>query len=353
MPSTLQSLVKIPRFFDSSHPPGEAEFQSLAAKIQIFLANNSLSYLPPSIWSLENLTVLSLRNNQLTSIPSGIGKLTNLVELNLANNKLRWLPWEILKLLGPGKSLTKLHIRPNPFFVGVKADVPFLTGKFTLPSESSAYEEKIKSLKDDMDVYNSNKSHPARWLCKLMEGIHQTIQQVDRDVLSTHGPKCLWEEPDRFASSCVYIASTSCWYLESDGMPTRTMKTFAPSRAPLTESYLLADPYQSQPKAAAQSRVPSLLELCMTQCAASPILRQLESLLPPDAPTPVLRALEETCVAVNDGGRICSVCSRSYQIPRVEWIEYWHCIPRNASTLSPEDIFLPFLRRGCSFACVP
>ncbi|KAM5544423.1 hypothetical protein V8D89_002083 [Ganoderma adspersum] len=77
--------------------------------IQIYLANNSISRLPPELFRVNALTVLSLRSNDLTSIPPQIVQLKGLQELNLAQNKLRWLPAEMLNM-----RLIKFTVSGNP-----------------------------------------------------------------------------------------------------------------------------------------------------------------------------------------------------------------------------------------------
>nr|VWO96433.1 Adenylate cyclase [Ganoderma boninense] len=73
--------------------------------IHIYLANNSISKLPPEFFRVNALTVLSLRSNDLTFVPPQIAQLKALQELNLAQNKLRFLPAEML-----GMRLTKLTV---------------------------------------------------------------------------------------------------------------------------------------------------------------------------------------------------------------------------------------------------
>ncbi|KAF2665853.1 hypothetical protein BT63DRAFT_427653 [Microthyrium microscopicum] len=350
----LDSLVKVPRFFNESQSPIEQEFQPLAPKIQLYLANNLLPALPPALWSLDNLTVLSVRNNNLRSIPASISKLSNLTELNLANNSLRSLPWEILRLLGPGKALRTMHLRPNPLFIGIDAHAPPMDRTHHIPPESGMYKLRLKELKSESEISSGGQgSHPSRWLCKLLERVWQALREADPQLLSATGPQCLWTEPDKFGPLCVHIASTRVWYLNSDGTPIMGVKGTMPSKASASVTHFEADPYAPVESPRSSSSTPSLLELCMAQCAASPYLDQIQSLLPSETPIPVVRALEETYGSVKEGGRVCSVCSRHYQIPRAEWIEYWHCMPKGSSAMGSEENFWPLLRRGCSWACVP
>jgi hypothetical protein len=356
IPITLKSLVKPPRF-NGGQSPDEQEYQSLVSQIQLYMANNALIAMPPSLWSLENLTVLSLRNNSIASIPSGIAKLTNLEELNLANNNLRWLPWELLQLLGPGKALKKLHVRPNPLFAGLQPNI--INGKLDIPVSSIAYREYLAELRGSAGLDEDEEQEddmPSRWLHKLLDGLWQLMGAVDAESLQKRGPQCLWDdEGANFVLRSFPIAVSEVAYFQKDGTSMTNRKAIRPSRLPQQASFVLADPYAVEQKVMAGSRVPSLLELAMTQCAASleAEKRDLEQLLPSDTSVPVLRAINETYDTMAEGGRVCTSCSRSYIIPRTEWIEYWHCIPKNASAISAEEMFWPFLRRGCSWACVP
>ncbi|CDH51362.1 Piso0_003039 [Lichtheimia corymbifera JMRC:FSU:9682] len=81
------------------------------SSLKLFLYGNTLTQLPSYLFSLKNLSVLSLRHNQLTQLPHEIGLLQNLVELSVGNNQLPYLPAEILKL----PKLTILCHSPNPF----------------------------------------------------------------------------------------------------------------------------------------------------------------------------------------------------------------------------------------------
>ncbi|OSD00130.1 hypothetical protein PYCCODRAFT_1479403 [Trametes coccinea BRFM310] len=79
-------------------------------EIQMYLANNHISRLPPELFRVSSLTVLSLRSNGLTSVPPQIAQLASLQELNVSQNKLRWLPFEMLNM-----RLTKLVVAGNPW----------------------------------------------------------------------------------------------------------------------------------------------------------------------------------------------------------------------------------------------
>ncbi|KAF8556435.1 hypothetical protein OG21DRAFT_1437021 [Imleria badia] len=78
--------------------------------LKLYLMGNMITSLPPELFSVKNLTVLSLRGNRLTFIPPDICRLTNLHELNISNNQLKFLPWQMRDM-----KIAKLMVNPNPF----------------------------------------------------------------------------------------------------------------------------------------------------------------------------------------------------------------------------------------------
>lgn len=63
-----------------------------AATLKLFLAGNALTHLNPLLFTIKNLSVLSLRKNHLIALPPEIALLENLVELSIGNNMLVRLP---------------------------------------------------------------------------------------------------------------------------------------------------------------------------------------------------------------------------------------------------------------------
>lgn len=78
---------------------------------QLYLMNNQIKALNPSLFKFTKLNVLSLRRNQIRYLPNSIGKLRNLTDLNISINNLRYLPPQILDL----PNLSTLVAGPNPY----------------------------------------------------------------------------------------------------------------------------------------------------------------------------------------------------------------------------------------------
>ena len=78
--------------------------------LQLFLGRNMISELPPQLFLLRNLTVLTLRQNHLTTMSSAIRHLVSLRELNVSGNYLTTLPGAMLEL----ENLSLLVASPNP-----------------------------------------------------------------------------------------------------------------------------------------------------------------------------------------------------------------------------------------------
>jgi hypothetical protein len=345
----LSTVVKIPQFLNAngSYSPSEEHFHSLRPTIQVFLANNSLSSLPLSTWNLETLTVLSLRNNNITNLPSSISRLRNLVELNVANNNLRWLPWELLHLIGPGKPLTKILVLPNPLVRGIQLDDLFpKENDWRIPPSEPEFRAMADELRRGSGLLPATSvSMASSWMFKLMEGLWKLMKQKADDEIKARGPQILWENSSTFSFSKIFVAASDPTYFRTDGTP---------PNGTLPLSAIQGDfiPARTSPATRTRSSVaPSLLELAVSACSAYPDLDSLEALLE-NPPKPVVRALRAALAAREEGGRLCSVCDRKYIIPRTEWIEYWHIVPLATKIINVDELFWPFIRRGCSRGCV-
>lgn len=109
------------------------------------------------------------------------------------------------------------------------------------------------------------------------------------------------------------------------------------------------------------SRVRSLLELAVQECARFPYLSELAPLVQETGLLNIIKLVDLATKVRACGGRICSVCDRYYIIPRTEWVEWWAL---NASsntesgrtgdlTSTMKSKAVPVLRRGCCWGCKP
>lgn len=263
-------------------------YQSLTPALRLYLSNNLLEEVPSEVFHLKNLEVLSLRLNNLTEILPSIGELNNLRELNLGSNQLNWLPWEVLGLLHA--NLQKCRIYPNPFIRPV----------------------------------------PSTW-----------VPLSDRKVKSNNP---------------YQVASTRIAFLDITGASFRHWPP-APSSLPEHWPEPEAGDEFLGPLPEERTKTPSLLELALRACKNSPQLSQLPFLTPDDCPQHLIQLLKNTWKLKEAGGKSCSVCGNEFVIPRTEWVEWWYCIPdqdfrelsKNALVMNRTPV--PFLRRGCSWAC--
>jgi hypothetical protein len=383
----LHSLIKRPRFLDGDASPRDDDFHPLLPSLQLFLSGNFLSVLPSELFNLQNITVLSLRNNRLEALSPHISKLHNLVELNISQNRLRFLPWEFLNLIRGGK-LQSLTVFPNPlakpfeYFEFLKDETP-IARQWALPHSSANLNALIIRLKERAvkltETFDQGDIHPeldasleseyVDWMLELSKGYSQAFSASMMDLAATNTfvptdatPKLedfwaqLLESRDPALDTYLYpifIASTRITRFGGDGLlPTGLRQDPPPSQLPPHKEILSAVPGGALIKGYG-SRVPSLFALAAMSASTVPELPVLHTLLPDDAPKPVVQALETACQAREEGGKICSVCGRNYIIPRTEWVEYWHLPPRYGQRSSPEEMFWPFLRKGCSPGCLP
>ncbi|CAH2240389.1 jg3797 [Pararge aegeria aegeria] len=87
---------------------------------EIDLVDKGISNLDeiPGLFSLENITRLTLSHNKLSTVPAGLANLINLEILNLANNHIEELPVSLSslpKLRILNVSLNRLYTLPRGF----------------------------------------------------------------------------------------------------------------------------------------------------------------------------------------------------------------------------------------------
>ncbi|KAL1967620.1 hypothetical protein VTN77DRAFT_3135 [Rasamsonia byssochlamydoides] len=292
----LLHLTKQPAVKDP--PVTDEVYASLTPFLRLFLAGNSLTDLPAELFELGNLKVLSLRNNKLREIPAAIRKLTKLQEINVSVNRLQYLPWEILWLIKKG-DLKHLVVHPNPFL-------------------------QLEEAGDDIEAWHYG---------------HLDGQKGPGKVLRL--PEYEGPAPEE-AWAPIHVATGRVQRLDSEGFPVADGKSRG-GQLSLEE---------------APSRVPSLRELALLECNRFPYLDQFLDGDLSGYPELVARLLRQARDVRNAGGRCCSICHRSFVIARAQWIEWWDCTTYENGLKGPrapgaELRPLPFLRRGCSWACVP
>ncbi|KAL8882915.1 MAG: hypothetical protein Q9192_007502, partial [Flavoplaca navasiana] len=300
--STLEPLRFLVAERNISLPNANSQtFETFIPCLELYLANNSLLQLPGQLFRLRNLTVLSLRHNNLTEIPAAIGELVNLRELNISNNRLRWLPCELLQLLSINLRIYRFH--PNPFVEPVLGTIDQ-----TLPS-SNSYRNQLAFFRIDGTIFRDSSPSPTT----------------------------------------AYPCSAE------PGIPN-----------PVNQDY----PKQS-------GKVPSLFETSLRACSKLPELSELPYLIPQDGPDTVRSNLMRTWKLKQEGGQRCSVCKSIYIVPRTQWIEWWQWprggppdfftidspfptmmdmskpIPHCNPSAGVDTSVVAFIRRGCSWSCVP
>ncbi|KAI2637886.1 hypothetical protein GGS26DRAFT_431549 [Hypomontagnella submonticulosa] len=346
---------------DESYP-----FETRKASISVFLSNNPLRCAPGALFNLENLTILSLRNTEISELPPCIGNLRNLKDLNVSLTRLRYLPGELLDLMKFPSKLESLNIHPNPFH---------------RPDDF----EYTSAVGDDWD--ESCTSDPMLVHGKLINRLGQ-IRHVWFDKqfpLATYPststvqgqPPLLWETRA--------IARSPVQYSDSRGVVVSKFKLPKPSPTEFEQNSTLnlqtedlgsspAPPYSRRDLAKGPgnpSRVPSLFEVALQSCAKSGQLSGLSKLLPSDAPPHMAEILDQIADQSEQNGNYghlpCSVCGRQVVVPTAQWIEWWQISHITAAEADPpilaieplsnsierSEVAVPFLRRGCSWKCVP
>ncbi|EER23293.1 Leucine Rich Repeat family protein [Coccidioides posadasii C735 delta SOWgp] len=295
-PGTFQPLIQLTKEPALENAPiSEEGYSPLEPFLRLYLAQNRLTLLPREMFDLQGLMVLSLRQNELNEIPCAIQKLTNLQDLNLAVNRLEHLPWELLSLMQKG-DLKRLTVHPNPFI--------------------------------QLDELNI-----AEWFWDVEEGDAPVSERLKPNTYSGDANPKVWLP--------IHIANSPVSYFDMEGHP-------------LSHSDTLPPPNRAQ----------SLRELSLQACLRSPQVSHFLDLTildapeeeHPDFPAFVVRLLRLAKQVKLTGDRTCSVCARTYVVPRAEWVEWWDCTPYENGSKIPRVAGqrlwpLPFLRRGCSWAC--
>lgn len=286
-------------------------FEQKEPSMKLYLGSNNLRRLPGAIFNIEHLTLLSLRGNGLVEIPPAIGKLRNLEVLNVSQNSLRCLPFELLELLSTSTRLKELLLHPNPFH----------------------RPESPREMSGDVSTGGEAQQTPFRG-------------------------EFAARSPVQYSDTAGAVYSEFRLTSEVD-IPVATDDPI-PSTVPYLSKSAVSSSIQMV------SRVPTMLELALRACYQTPQLKELRGLLPADAPRHLHDYLKQALEQREAGGLTCSVCGRAIIVPRSQWIEWWRLGKRLVAggndppvdtveplSRDPEEQLVPFIRRGCSWRCVP
>ncbi|KAI1506065.1 hypothetical protein F5X99DRAFT_404613 [Biscogniauxia marginata] len=345
----------------------DVPFEQKDPSLKLFLYDNPLIRAPGALFNLEYLTVLSLRNTKITELPPSIGNLHNLQSLNLSLNRLRYLPAELLDLIKyPGK-LEHLSIHPNPFYQpdslselpDIEGEVAKeLDGMFTLIHESSV----------------SGNATDRFWISTDYGSPGATKQPLinDTDFFGWQA-MILGRSPVQYNDSRGFVLSRFQLPQQercgSDSPVSKQQASVTIQIEDLNSPPAPARPHRDQVTSSTeQSRVFSLFELALQSCCRTGQLAKLPSYLPPQAPPHFAKILdridEQSDENANLGDVPCSVCKRRVTVPTAQWIEWWDLSISAMNQKGPrksriplsshqDERAVPFLRRGCSWRCVP
>ncbi|KAI0437572.1 hypothetical protein F4803DRAFT_144396 [Xylaria telfairii] len=364
--SRLAELALIPSV-DKDVP-----FQQANPEVGLYLSNNRLTRAPGALFNLEHLTYLSLRSNQISELPPTIGNLQNLRELNLSLNRLRYLPGELLNLLKCPSVLTSLHIHPNPFYrpeTGLPPLPETIVASDRELGDNIISSRYLPPFGDHNVVYISDDRTTG--LFRTTEEIHEQIHRV--------GASFTWQVI-LLARSLVQYSDSRGSVLSRFHLPCEPSEGHVQSGAPgdnqhvtlQTESVSVVSTPHLAGRASAVSRKPnrvlSLFELALKSASRAAQTWDLSSYLSPQAPPSLLQSINRIQAQRNLNGNLgtlpCSICGRQVVTPLTQWIEWWDLSKLlwepTDSRLAPEPLSMdanenaiPFLKRGCSWGCVP
>ncbi|KAM5447615.1 hypothetical protein MaudCBS49596_005874 [Microsporum audouinii] len=309
----LAQLTKQPTVPD--HGVSAQIFSPLEPSLQLFLTRNLLTRVPKEVFDLVNIRFLSLRQNKLTEIPGAIRKLTLLQELNVGGNKLRYLPWELLGLMQGRGALKNLTLHPNRFL-------------------------------------RLDQSEIAQWHIDTDAGGIVAIDPNTREAESNAPALPTYKEGVLEEWKPIHVATSTAEYFDVEGRAI-DRRRISPTNTPSLRDLALK----------ACSRSPNFSRFIEDEQSMASSASGLSSSIPSDTNTryqdPIVRLLSFANEVRQTGEKLCSVCSKSYVMDKVRWIEWWDCKPAETRGLehgrkAGQSLYpLPFMRRGCSWACSP
>merc|ERR1711994_986599 len=125
---TLEEAQGVPNaeidFSDKSlvHMDDMARLWTMRNITRLTLSHNKISELPPAIANLENMEILNLFNNALNEVPTSLSGMSKLRILNLGMNRLKTLPrgfgsFPILEVLDLSYNMLNEDSLPENFFM--------------------------------------------------------------------------------------------------------------------------------------------------------------------------------------------------------------------------------------------
>ena len=102
--------------------PDMTRIWSMKNVTRLTLSHNKITELPPAVAMMENLEILNLFNNTLEEVPQSLSGMPKLRILNLANNKLNKLPrgfgsFPNIEILDLSYNLLSEDGLPSNFFI--------------------------------------------------------------------------------------------------------------------------------------------------------------------------------------------------------------------------------------------
>jgi Leucine rich repeat len=280
------------------------------------LSSMSLDSVPnESLRRLKGLT----KHATIQDIPpsqDGYSPIEAALRLYLSNNAITAFPSEILNLT----SLRVLSLRQNRL-----ADIPAAVAKLPHLEQFNIAGNQLHHLPYEM------------------------LRLYDREVF------CLIATPNPFSQPQTSIPPNfdpqDSQFQEGPLLLAQSTPTyFCADASTITTDVNLVD--------ANSGRVPSLLELALRKSKDLPDLAEIDDWCSTGGGPSTLKlplALAQQTAAYGDFE--CTSCSRRFVVPRVQWLEWWS-VPtnskrvRSAELLKAHPTMVPFLRRGCSWACV-
>ncbi|KAK3371966.1 hypothetical protein B0H63DRAFT_483437 [Podospora didyma] len=299
-----------------------------APRIQLFLNGNLLRLIPVAIVNVEHLTHLSLRMNNLVELPPSFAALKNLESLNVGQNSLRFLPSELLPLLKKGSKLRELLIHPNPFYQ--PQDARYCAWGV------EEYQLETFGPVDEAEVEIGNEWTGMTTILRARTPVQ--FSRGSRGVCSGF----------RFPQDTEKLDQEDFWEL---AVPSEHLKWSRRNQL---------DALRGGPKGPR-----SLVEMCLRLAARAEVTDQEYLALRLDHLVAAARRAGELHKM---GGQICCICKRETLIPATEWVEFHEVqqttIKMNEDGTEIEQIrrvssnngiepWVPFMRRGCSWACLP